>query len=240
MKHVDASPGSEHTRATPARTAAIALFGPRLDQAEQYAELLAGAGVERGLIGPREAERLWDRHLLNSGAVSELLESGDRVVDLGSGAGLPGIPLAIARPDLHVVLVEPLLRRSKFLAEAVALLRLQVEVVRGRAEEPAVVAGVGGADAVVSRAVAPLNKLAKWSLPLLRPGGRMLAIKGERAAHEVGEHRRVMIALGAADVRVVACGASYLKPPAMVVVAQRGAHGARPNSSSRVSSRESR
>ena len=240
MKHVDASPDPEHTKAAPACTAAIALFGPHLDQAEQYAQLLAGVGVERGLIGPREVERLWDRHLLNSAAVSELLESGDRVVDLGSGAGLPGIPLAIARPDLHVVLVEPLLRRSNFLVEAVALLHLPVEVVRGRAEEPAVVAGVGGADAVVSRAVAPLNKLAKWSLPLLRPGGRMLAIKGEMAAQEVGEHRRVMNALGAADVRVVACGESYLKPPATVVVAQRRAHGARRSSSSRVSSRESR
>ena len=241
VKHVDdATHRPEQSRAAPACTGAVTLFGPRLDQAEQYAELLAGAGVERGLIGPHEVERLWDRHLLNSAAISELLEDGDRVVDLGSGAGLPGIPLAIARPDLHLVLVEPLLRRSTFLAEAVALLQLPLDVVRGRAEEPAVVARVGGADAVVSRAVARLDKVARWSLPLLRPGGRMLAIKGERAAQEVGEYRRVMISLGAVDVRVVACGEGYLNPPVTVVKAQRGAHGPRPRSSGRVSSRESR
>ena len=165
--------------------AAAALFGPRLDIAQRYAELLAGAGVERGLLGPREVDRLWDRHLLNSAAVSELLDPGERVVDIGSGAGLPGMPLAIARPDLEIVLLEPLLRRSDFLREVVAELGLPVDVVRGRAEEPWVREQIGEKDAAVSRAVAALDKLTKWSMPLLRTGGRMVAIKGERAPDEV-------------------------------------------------------
>jgi 16S rRNA (guanine527-N7)-methyltransferase len=201
---------------------AAALFGPRLDIAQRYAEVLAGAGVERGLLGPREVDRLWDRHLLNSAAVSELLDPGERIVDIGSGAGLPGLPLAIARPDLEVVLLEPLLRRSDFLREVVAELGLPVDVVRGRAEEPWVREQIGEKDAAVSRAVAALDKLTKWSMPLLRTGGRMVAIKGEQAPDEVQQHRRVMEATGAVDVRVVTCGANYLRPPATVVLAWRG------------------
>lgn len=202
--------------------AATAVFGARLDIARRYADLLAGAGVERGLLGPREVDRIWERHLLNSAAVAELLDPGERIADIGSGAGLPGIPLAIARPDLHVVLLEPLLRRSEFLTEVVEELGLAVEVVRGRAEEPDVRDRFGERDAAVSRAVAALDKLTKWSMPLVRQGGRMLAIKGERAAEEVEQHRRVMAASGATDVRVVTCGATYLRPPATVVSARRG------------------
>jgi 16S rRNA (guanine527-N7)-methyltransferase len=202
--------------------AASAVFGARVDIARRYAELLAGAGVERGLIGPREVGRLWDRHLLNSAVVAELIDPGERVIDIGSGAGLPGIPLAIARPDLEVVLLEPLLRRSEFLTEAVAELGLAVEVVRGRAEEPWVRDRFGARDVAVSRAVAPLDKLTKWSMPLLRPDGRMVAIKGERAPEEVEMYRRVMAASGAVDVRVVTCGANYLRPPSTVVLARRG------------------
>ncbi len=153
-----------------------------LDVAQRYAQILAGAGVERGLIGPREADRLWDRHLLNSAALAELLEPGDQIADIGSGAGLPGIPLALARPDLRVTLIEPLLRRSDFLREVIDDLGVDITVVRGRAEEQTVRQQVGEMDAVVSRAVASLDKLTRWSVPLLRPGGRMLAIKGERAA----------------------------------------------------------
>jgi 16S rRNA (guanine527-N7)-methyltransferase len=201
---------------------ASTVFGSRVDIAQRYADLLASAGVERGLLGPREADRLWDRHLLNSAVIGELLDPGERVVDIGSGAGLPGIPLAIARPDLQIVLLEPLLRRSEFLNEVVAELGLAVEVVRGRAEEPWVRDQFGGRDAAVSRAVAALDKLTKWSMPLLRPGGRMVAIKGERAPEEVQEHRRGMAASGAVDVRVVACGANYLRPPVTVVLARRG------------------
>lgn len=228
MKHVGGFDRAEAradppgaTEAGPAPAAATEVFGPRLDIAQRYAETLATVGVERGLLGPREVDRIWDRHLLNSVAVAELLEPGERVVDIGSGAGLPGIPLAIARPDLEVALLEPLLRRSEFLKEVVAELGLTVEVVRGRAEESWVREQFGGRDVAVSRAVAALDKLTKWSMPLLRPGGRMIALKGERAPEEVEEHRRGMAALNAVDVRVVTCGASYLRPPATVVVAQR-------------------
>jgi 16S rRNA (guanine527-N7)-methyltransferase len=202
--------------------AAALVFGAGLDRAQRYAAILASDGVERGLLGPHEVGRLWERHLLNSAAVGELLEPGDRIVDIGSGAGLPGVPLAIARPNVQIVLLEPLLRRSEFLREVVAELGLPVEVVRGRAEEPAVRDRVGGQDVAVSRAVAALDKLTKWSMALLRPEGRMLAIKGERAPDEVREHRRVMAAAGAVDVRVVTCGANYLVPPATVVSARRG------------------
>jgi 16S rRNA (guanine527-N7)-methyltransferase len=211
----------KHGDAAAAPAAAEHLFGSRLGLAQRYAETLANAAVERGLIGPREAQRLWERHLLNSAALGELLSIGEHVVDIGSGAGLPGIALAVARPDLRLTLIEPLLRRSDFLREVVEQLGLDVAVVRGRAEDPAVRTRVGAVDAVVSRAVASLDKLTRWSLPLLRPGGRMLAMKGERAADEVDEHRRVMTSLGATDVRVVRCGVDYLDPPATVVVARR-------------------
>jgi 16S rRNA (guanine527-N7)-methyltransferase len=202
--------------------AAADVFGEGLGQAERYAQILAVAGVERGLIGPREAERLWDRHLLNSAALAELLESGDQIADIGSGAGLPGIPLALARPDVRVTLIEPLLRRSDFLREVVDDLGVDITVVRGRAEEQGVRQQVGEIDAVVSRAVASLDKLTRWSMPLLRPGGRMLALKGQRAEAEVDEHRLAMEMLGAVDARVVTCGAGYLDPPVTVVTAQRG------------------
>src|SRR6476661_6344516 len=182
----------KHVEVAAAPRSAEALFGSRLGGAQRYAEILAGAGVERGLLGPREVDRLWDRHILNSAAVAELLDVDKGVADIGSGAGLPGIPLALARPDLRLTLIEPLLRRSEFLREVVDDLGLGIMVVRGRAEEQAVRQQVGEMDAVVSRAVASLDKVTKWSVPLLRPGGRMLAIKGERAASELNEYRRVM------------------------------------------------
>jgi 16S rRNA (guanine527-N7)-methyltransferase len=219
--------------------AATQIFGERLGIAVRYAELLAEIGVERGVLGPREVERLWDRHLLNSAAVAELIESGERVADIGSGAGLPGLPLAIAKPGLRVVLVESLLRRTEFLRAVIAELGLEVEVVRGRAEDAAVRETVGGSDVVVSRAVASLDKLTRWSLPMLRPGGRMIAIKGERAPDELREHRRVMTRLGATDARVMECGVSYLAPPTTVVVAWRGKPESVRPSSRRRSSRES-
>jgi 16S rRNA (guanine527-N7)-methyltransferase len=212
----------KHTDVPSPPDAAAAVFADRLELAYRYAGLLAGPAVERGLIGPREVDRIWERHILNSAAVAELIEPAARVVDIGSGAGLPGLPIAIARPDLRVALVEPMLRRSEFLAEAVAELGLAVEVVRGRAEEPAVRTRLAEADIVVSRAVASLDKLTRWSFPLLRSGGRMLAMKGERAEEEVTEGRPGMVALGAADVGVVRCGESYSSPPVTVVIAVRG------------------
>jgi 16S rRNA (guanine527-N7)-methyltransferase len=238
VKHVDSR---EHAAAPipPPPHTATEIFGERLAVAERYAELLAGMGVEWGLLGPREVERVWDRHLLNCAAVAELFESGELVADIGSGAGLPGIPLAIAKPGVRVVLVESLLRRAEFLRAVVGELGLDVEVVRGRAEDPAVRESAGGCDAVVSRAVASLDKLTRWSLPLLRVGGRMVAIKGERAPEELLEHRRVMTRLGATDARVMECGVSYLSPPTTVVVAWRGKPESVRQPSRRRSSRES-
>lgn len=212
----------KHAVAPDAPPAAHMVFGERLGMAVRYAEALAGAGVERGLIGPREVDRLWDRHILNSAAVGELIEADARVLDIGSGAGLPGLPLAIARPDVSVVLVEPMLRRSAFLTEVLVQLGVRAEVYRGRAEDPAAVRDLHGADAVTSRAVADLVKLTRWSLPLLRTGGRMLAVKGERADAELAEHGTAMARLGAADMKVVRCGADYLCPPTTVVSAERG------------------
>jgi 16S rRNA (guanine527-N7)-methyltransferase len=212
----------KHVEVSAAPGAAEAIFGSGMDRAQRYAEILAGAGVERGLLGPREVDRLWDRHILNSVAIGELLDPEERIADIGSGAGLPGIPLALARPDLRLTLIEPLLRRSDFLLEVVDDLDLEITIVRGRAEEQSVRQQVGEMDTVVSRAVASLDKLTKWSLPLLRPDGRMVAIKGERAEDEIREHRRVMAALGAVDVKVMRCGADYLDLPATAVVARRG------------------
>lgn len=212
----------KHAEVPPPPDAVAALFGDAADRAHRYAQILAGAGVERGLLGPREVDRVWDRHVLNSAVVAELLGRGDRIADIGSGAGLPGIPLALARPDLSLTLVEPLLRRSDFLREVIDDLGLECAVVRGRAEDRAVRSQVGEVDAVVSRAVASLDKLAKWSTPLLRSGGRMLAIKGERAGEEIEEHRRAMTRLGVTEVRVEKCGAQFVDPPVTVVVGLQG------------------
>lgn len=220
----------KHGPVPAAPTAAAEVFGERLETAERYAAILAGAGVEWGLIGPREVDRLWDRHILNSSALGEILASEERIADIGSGAGLPGIPLALARADVHVTLIEPLLRRSEFLREVVDELGLDVTVVRGRAEDSDVRTSVGEMDVVTSRAVASLDKLTRWSMPLLRVDGRMLALKGERAEAEIEEHRRVMASLGAVDARVVKCGVNYLNPPVTVVAVRRVA--VRPDSRS--------
>jgi 16S rRNA (guanine527-N7)-methyltransferase len=238
VKHVDSRQRAAPL-VPPAPDAAAPIFGDRIGVATRYAELLATAGVEWGLLGPREVERIWDRHLLNCAVVAELVESGERIVDIGSGAGLPGLPMVIAKPGLHVTLVESLLRRTEFLQMVVTELGLDAEVVRGRAEDAEVRRTAGNADAVTSRAVASLDKLTRWSLPLLRAGGRLLAVKGERAPDEVIEHRRVMSKLGAADVRVVECGVSYLSPPTTVVVARRDKPGTARSASRRRSSRES-
>ncbi|MET0195964.1 16S rRNA (guanine(527)-N(7))-methyltransferase RsmG [Rhodococcus sp. RS1C4] len=197
------------------------VFGPRLDLAQQYHESLATLGVERGLIGPREVPRLWERHILNCAVVGELIDEGERVVDIGSGAGLPGIPLAIARPDLHVTLVEPLLRRTVYLAEFIEGAGLDVLVVRGRAEQPGVKKEAGGADVVTSRAVAPLEKLAKWSLPLIHERGRMLALKGSSAEEEIERDRSSLGRMGAGKLEVVKCGVDIVPTPTIVVRAER-------------------
>lgn len=201
---------TEITGAVPDEAAVV--FGAALDRATAYVRLLATDGTVRGLIGPREVPRLWDRHLLNSAALAPLIPTGARVVDVGSGAGLPGIPLALARPDITVALLEPLARRVTFLDECVDVLGLaNVTVVRGRAEEGPARRSLGGADVVTARAVAPLDKLAGWCLPLLRPGGRLLALKGSSAAEELRSS-------GLPDAEIVEVG----DPPATVVVVTRG------------------
>ena len=162
------------------------VFGSRLPLAQKYHDSLATDGSTRGFIGPREVPRLWERHLINCAVVAEVMPQGATLIDVGSGAGLPGIPLAIARPDLQITLIEPLLKRSTYLNEVVDLLGLDnVTVIRGRAEEGPVKKAVKGADIVTSRAVAPLGKLAKWSLPLVRKGGEMIALKGSSVHEEL-------------------------------------------------------
>jgi 16S rRNA (guanine527-N7)-methyltransferase len=160
------------------------VFAPaRLPALQRYAELLASEGVLRGLIGPREVPRLWDRHLVNCGLLAPLVPADARVADLGSGAGLPGLVLALARPDLAVTLVEPMARRVEFLTEACESLGAQnATVVRARAEE---LGGRRDFDVVTSRALAPLTRLLAWSLPLVAPGGAVLAMKGSSAAAEI-------------------------------------------------------
>ncbi|CAN5172019.1 16S rRNA (guanine(527)-N(7))-methyltransferase RsmG [soil metagenome] len=203
--------------------AATSVFGARIALAESYAEMLATEGVERGLIGPRETERIWDRHVLNCAAVGELIAVDARVADIGSGAGLPGIPLAIARPDLQITLIEPMLRRTSFLEDVIERLGLEsVTVLRHRAEER-VVLDQSDFDFATSRAVASLDKLTRWTMPLLKPKGTMVALKGDRAEAEVEEHGKLMTSLGAAGVKVMRCGVEYLDPPATVVVAQKSA-----------------
>lgn len=212
--------------APPAPEAAAQVFGDRLDVAVRYAQLLAGPGVERGLIGPRETPRLWERHLLNCVGVADLLPPGTTVLDLGSGAGLPGLVLACARPDLHLVLVEPLLRRATFLQEAVDTLGLAgVEVVRSRAEE---LAGTRRVAAVVARAVAPLDRLAGWAVPLLAPGGRLLALKGDTATEDLAAAQPALrrLVAGGHPVdggSVVAVGDPALGTAGRIVVVSRNA-----------------
>jgi 16S rRNA (guanine527-N7)-methyltransferase len=207
------------------------LFGDRLALAEQYAELLMTDAVVRGLIGPREAPRIWDRHLLNCATVGELIPGGAAVVDVGSGAGLPGLVLAIARPDLSVALVEPLARRTSFLTEAVATLGLsRVAVVRARAEEAQ--GSLDPADVVVARALAPLDRLMGWCLPLARVGGHVLALKGESAAQELATHVLAVGRLGGRDAVIRACGRGLLEPPTTVVDVTRAPQARAPRSRS--------
>jgi 16S rRNA (guanine527-N7)-methyltransferase len=208
------------SRETPEPTAAArTIFGARLPALVAYADLLATDGVERGLIGPREVPRLWDRHLVNCALVAELVPDNSAVTDVGSGAGLPGLVLALQRPDLRVNLLEPLLRRAQFLAEAVERLGLRdrVTVVRARAEEPAALHQAGSADVVAARAVAPLDRLLPWCLPLARPGGLVLAMKGAAAADELAVVTSRLGRLGGADPSIHRLGAGLVDPQTTVV-----------------------
>jgi len=178
------------------------VFSDRVELARRYVHALATDGVVRGLIGPREPTRLWSRHVLNSASVARLIGASAAVVDIGSGAGLPGIPLAIARPDVSVTMVEPLERRVRFLVEIVDALQLaNCQVIRGRAED--VITEAGGADVVTSRAVAPLHRLVGWSAPLIRDGGLLLAMKGSSAGEELDRDRAAVTAAGLTGAEVL-------------------------------------
>jgi 16S rRNA (guanine527-N7)-methyltransferase len=197
------------------------VFLDALPVAERFAELLATEATVRGLIGPREVPRLWERHLLNCAVVTDLIPQGASVCDVGSGAGLPGLALAIRRPDLRVTLLEPLLRRTRFLELAVDALELtNVRVLRGRAEE----LRDEQFDVVTSRAVAPMDRLARWSLPLTRVGGLFLAMKGSSATAEVEAAAGVLRSHGGRDVSVETVGTQWLEDPVTVVrvVRERG------------------
>ena len=191
------------------------MFGSRLALAERFVDILTIEGVKRGLIGPREVPRLWERHILNCAVVLPRVPVEANVADVGSGAGLPGLVWAIARPDLSVTLIEPLLRRTTFLDEAVESLGLaRVRVVRARAEDVEETF-----DVVTARAVAPLEKLATWCLPLVRPGGVLLALKGRTAEEEVSSSRVALHKMGATDIVVSSHG--DLQVPTTVVEVTR-------------------
>lgn len=183
----------------------------RLPLAERYAELLATDGVVRGLIGPREAPNLWDRHLLNCAVLGEVVPQEATLADLGSGAGLPGLVLAIARPDLTITLVEPLLRRTTFLDEVVHDLQLtNVEVVRGRAQD---LHGKRTFEVVTSRAVAPLGRLLEWSMPLVSPTGALVAMKGSSVQEEILEAAPVLEQYRCAEPTVTILGEGLVERP---------------------------
>ncbi|MEO6791407.1 MAG: 16S rRNA (guanine(527)-N(7))-methyltransferase RsmG [Ornithinibacter sp.] len=191
------------------------MFGERLGLAERFAALLADTGVSHGLIGPREVPRIWDRHLLNCAVIADSFPHEARVVDVGSGAGLPGLVLALARPDLDIHLVEPMLRRTEWLSAAVSDLELtHVTVHRGRAED---LSGSVSAPWVTARAVARLDKLARWCVPLLEPGGTLIAMKGRSAAAELEEDRRALERLGLERAEVTSHGVDLLEEPVLTI-----------------------
>jgi 16S rRNA (guanine527-N7)-methyltransferase len=201
------------------------VFSPeRRPLAQAYVEWLAGAGVERGLIGPRESGRIWPRHVLNSAVLADVIPEGATLADIGSGAGLPGIALAIARPDLTVTLVEPLERRTRFLEEVVESLGLDgVHVVRGRAESQH---GRLRFDVVASRAVAPMDRLLGWCMPLVSAHGVMLALKGSSTASEIEAARPALKKLRCAEPEILVLGESLaaLDPEFSPATAVRVAH----------------
>mgnify|MGYP001168235383 FL=1 len=190
----------------------------------EYADILVGPGIKRGLLGPREADKVWDRHIINCAVVAEpdleVIGTGARIADIGSGAGLPGLVWALARPDVSVVLIESLLRRVTFLTECIAALELtdRVQVVRARAKETA--RSPGSFDIVTARAVAPLGNVARWAAPLLLPDGTLVAIKGESAQEEVTRDRQILEELGLTEPVVTQMGQGVVDPPTTVVMAR--------------------
>ena len=212
----------------PLRPTAERLFGERLDLAERFVSLLAEQGPERGLIGPREVERLWERHLLNcafmADAIDDAAPGARTLADVGSGAGLPGVVIAIARPELEVTLIETMQRRTTWLEEVDAELGLGLEVVRARAEE---LHGTRSFEVVTARAVAALDKLARWTLPLVAEDGHLLAMKGSSAADEVDKAQKVLTQLGGSPPTISRYGVGEVEVPTTVVQVRRRAKATR-------------
>ncbi len=199
----------------PAPDVARGVFSAALPLARRYAQMLATEGVERGLIGPREVPRLWNRHLINCALLGEAIPAGLDVCDIGTGAGLPGMVLALCRPDLSLTLVEPSLRRTTFVGEVVLALGLRnVEVIRARAEE---LHGHRRFSIVTSRAVAPLDRLLGWSMPLLDAGGALVAMKGASVCQEVEAASVALRQHRAGAVTVVELGRTIIDPPTTVL-----------------------
>jgi 16S rRNA (guanine527-N7)-methyltransferase len=193
---------------------AKAIFGPQIDQARAFAQMLANDSDDLGLLGPRELDKLWSRHILNSAVVAETVKTGDLVADVGSGAGLPGIPMAIALPEAEFVLIEPMERRSKWMLEVIEELGLtNVQVRRARAEEVLDLKF----DIVTARAVAALDKLLRMCVPLLKPGGSLIALKGSKAAEEIEVAKRLQKKLGIVSSEIQICGEKFLAEPTSVV-----------------------
>jgi 16S rRNA (guanine527-N7)-methyltransferase len=193
---------------------AKAIFGLQIEKARAFAQKLANDSDDLGLLGPRELDKLWSRHILNSAVVSETVKAGDLVADVGSGAGLPGIPMAIALPEAHFVLIEPMERRSNWMLEVIEELGLtNVEVRRARAEEVLDLKF----DIVTARAVAALDKLIRLTAHLLKPGGSLVALKGSKAAEEIEVARKLQKKLGIASFEIQICGEKFLAEPTSVV-----------------------
>ncbi|WP_257159000.1 16S rRNA (guanine(527)-N(7))-methyltransferase RsmG [Corynebacterium cystitidis] len=202
----------------PTPEVASLIFGDRLALAEAYHDSLATTATERGFIGPKEVGRLWSRHIMNCAIISEAFDEGLRVADIGSGAGLPGIPVAIARPDLSITLIEPLLKRSTYLSEVKNQLELDnVTVIRGRAEDQK----LEPFDVVTSRAVAPLGKLAGWSLPLVKKGGAMVAMKGASVSDELERDAGVIKKAGGGQATIFTVGDDVLAEPTTLIRIER-------------------